>query len=761
MARSKATANTNRASNRRSTSRQQTSRATDSIILDDNQTVPSNSVASLQSEVSLNNDAISLARKQQQKAEARRDEEQRALTNKHATERKREADRLDSLYETQKELEARLSQVLQSSTSSQSNARPQPNARSQSTAGPQKNVSKAKNSTKRTKLGSGLTATTSGSTTGTQIATPDVSHTSSPLRQSWSSFELEETTPNRQTKTVVKANGRPDNSGKVENRTDGIDGHPFSRRPGPLTLAEARSLSTAELLKAFGAHTGNGRPLKPVEPVENRAPDVSASKDASTVKVKTEAPESDDGFEIIKSQPVGNRRAQNASRSSPVKLKTEQHESDGSFDIIQLSDDDETPSALQNSSESTTLSRTTSGTSRLSSSNDLQFTGPARNAKRERVDDDEVPVAPSPKRTQRETRGTTAANGRRVKMEDGELVCWPVRMPPYISQLTDFSLKQQFPTTNYKFSREFLTKWIGGNAYETMPTVGQKRRSDQIYDVKEYGCWSPIWNPHIPPRRGVHGASLSIDVWDGKTERMHRKQRVTLQDGTEAQNANLQNPVQTFCKRRELEYEYVGLYSQGRHFERLTNEEYETEVPEKTRVEWAKNVIVKEWGAKVLIDGGICKSRAEAQGMTVAQIRELMDRPDDHPGPKLRFYWRYLEFHEYDGNFYDTLAAKGREVGFTTKANNGPWQFGHPTRFEVEEAEAENETMAMEAENETMTTEVENTTMPTEAAEVPGSQSTTNPAPNNERPSVTDPETDLPIFKMEEDEDTDALYGPD
>ncbi len=222
--------------------------------------------------------------------------------------------------------------------------------------------------------------------------------------------------------------------------------------------------------------------------------------------------------------------------------------------------------------------------------------------------------ASSPAPVQRRPRGrraralttATSAGDRAIKTEDGELLCWPARMPPYIVQLPDLSLKQLFPPTNDKFSRAFLSRWLGGSPQETHVHVGRDKRCTQLYDVADYDCWAPDWNPHIPPRRGVHGACLSVDVWrQGQPQlRRRRRQQIAAQnpeadngvdggdgahngsdgggdDGDDdgygdggvgggggdveydgdgdgeaaAQRRYLQEPRHTFCKRRPCEYE--------------------------------------------------------------------------------------------------------------------------------------------------------------------------------------------------------------
>ncbi|KAI9888102.1 MAG: hypothetical protein M1823_000037 [Watsoniomyces obsoletus] len=282
---------------------------------------------------------------------------------------------------------------------------------------------------------------------------------------------------------------------------------------------------------------------------------------------------------------------------------------------------------------------------------------------------------------------------RRIKIENDELVTWPARMPPYINQLPDISLKQEFPGTNYKFSRDFLTTWIGGNPNITHVIIGTAKRQNQLYPIEEYDCWSPIWNPHIPPRRGVNGAALSVDTWDGDPIRQLRRDRGRLADGSHANEEDLLQPRHTFCKRRELEYDYVGMYSQGRHIERLTPEEHRTQIPEKTRKNWISNLLVKAWGKELLVAAGIANSKEEVDNLVPEDLEVYFSRPDDDPGQKLRFFWRYMQFVSFDHDFYETLAAKGREIGWTTKPSNPEHcLFGHETSLERAERVASGST---------------------------------------------------------------------
>ena len=67
-------------------------------------------------------------------------------------------------------------------------------------------------------------------------------------------------------------------------------------------------------------------------------------------------------------------------------------------------------------------------------------------------------------------------------------------------------------------------------------------------------------------------------------------------------------------------------------------------------------------------------------------LRSSQNSPTIIPGRNFRFFWRYLEFVDYDVNFYNALAAKGDEIGWTTKPNNHGFPWGHLTSLEAAEA---------------------------------------------------------------------------
>ena len=152
--------------------------------------------------------------------------------------------------------------------------------------------------------------------------------------------------------------------------------------------------------------------------------------------------------------------------------------------------------------------------------------------KREGSSDGQSDRQPQAETSPSEVSRSASTQRPRVKTESGELVCWPVRMPPYIQQLLDRSPAIEFPATNYKFSRDFLTKYIGGNPNSTRCKIGPDRRQNQIYDIADYHCWSPDWNLHVPPRRGVTAPLL---VWligmvppCDSTPNYRRQQRISI-----------------------------------------------------------------------------------------------------------------------------------------------------------------------------------------------------------------------------------------
>ena len=475
-------------------------------------------VEGLKGEILLADQSIELVRKRHARGRARRREAELLLANKHAAEERLESQELKVVLEQKIRAQTRLAQV---STSSLPAALEEDGAH---TRVPTRRVRiKAEHSGALTDE-----AYSQSGSSGDLIMTPTSSQTSTPHHQRYRSTDVD-MTGTYSTGLGVQSNGRShvivNRKGQAGNGTE---------------LSLSRSLddclaqnATDKLLSLLRAVR---QPKARVATPDGVSQLAAASGNSSGARVKMERRESDE-IVVVKTKRKRQASARQTSAMSPDRCAWQGNH---------LLDEDNEPLVTWNPYES-----------RLNGS---QTTGQMRAVKRDLEDDDQSVSSSSAKRTQRRSPSSLVPSRRRIKTEDGELICWPVRMPPYIRQLTDMSLKQQFPETNFKFSRDFLTKYLGGNSYTTQSKIGVKRRESQIYDIKEYHCWSPVWNPHIPPRRGVHGASLSVDYWDGVSDRLHRRERVILEDGSEEHNNDLQVPHQTFCKRRELEYELALLH---------------------------------------------------------------------------------------------------------------------------------------------------------------------------------------------------------
>ncbi|KAH0553370.1 hypothetical protein GP486_006560 [Trichoglossum hirsutum] len=138
---------------------------------------------------------------------------------------------------------------------------------------------------------------------------------------------------------------------------------------------------------------------------------------------------------------------------------------------------------------------------------------------------------------------TTAVSriGRKRKLTKEEFDAVPrIPMPEFILSLNnDYHTKLPLPETSVKFSRRFLTMFLGGNEQETYVNISNKRlQEEQVYPITRYYCFCPMYNPQVPPTAGRHGAGLTIGGYDTKP---------ILRD--------LQQQVSYFIKRRSTEWE--------------------------------------------------------------------------------------------------------------------------------------------------------------------------------------------------------------
>ncbi|KAI9720190.1 MAG: hypothetical protein M1812_003008 [Candelaria pacifica] len=263
---------------------------------------------------------------------------------------------------------------------------------------------------------------------------------------------------------------------------------------------------------------------------------------------------------------------------------------------------------------------------------------------------------------------------------DGDI---PIQMPSYINSLNqNYHLKLPLPEKSVRFSREFLSTYIGGSQLSPHVYISPNKKTTQIYPIDRYDAFSNAWNPHAPPNAGSHGATLQIGTLDRKPE-AGRKGRVSkskegLHHPNNRKDVGLQEAVHTFVKRGPNEWEYCGKYSQGRDYELLTVEDYHTYISKDTKVHWAKSIVKKAWGWDFLVAVGFETDHHGLWNVRAEDILELFEKPDDALGLKLRFYWQYLECVDYDENLYNALYNQGMKVGYTTKPGGG---FGKNAAF--------------------------------------------------------------------------------
>ncbi|KAI9774568.1 MAG: hypothetical protein M1840_002817 [Geoglossum simile] len=248
------------------------------------------------------------------------------------------------------------------------------------------------------------------------------------------------------------------------------------------------------------------------------------------------------------------------------------------------------------------------------------------------------------------------ADGRKRRLTKQEYAVPRIQMPEYILGLnSNYHKKLPLPETSVKFSRRFLTKFLGGGELGTYVNISQKRLQEgQVYPISNYSCFCPSYNPQVPPSAGRHGAGLSIGSSNKKPS---------------VDSIRLQQRVSYFVKRRRTEWEYCGEYIQGRHFEKLRPDELKIHVKDETLKYWAKKIVTREWGTRALIKYGAARDESHAKTFTAEKVKRLFNKPDDAPGAKLRFYWQYMECCDYNLDLYEALSKKGLEIGWTTRSD--------------------------------------------------------------------------------------------
>lgn len=73
-------------------------------------------------------------------------------------------------------------------------------------------------------------------------------------------------------------------------------------------------------------------------------------------------------------------------------------------------------------------------------------------------------------------------------------------------------------------------------------------------------------------------------------------------------------------------FRYCGEYIQGRHFEKLSPDELEIHVKDKTLQYWAEKIVTREWGTRALVRYGAARNESHAKTFTAEQVKDLFNK---------------------------------------------------------------------------------------------------------------------------------------
>lgn len=165
----------------------------------------------------------------------------------------------------------------------------------------------------------------------------------------------------------------------------------------------------------------------------------------------------------------------------------------------------------------------------------------------------------------------------------------------------------KFPTT--KFSRRFLSKYLGGCEQSQECVISEAKKMKQIYSLGVYYCERAEWSPDLPTKPGAHGVVYGTKRTSG------------------AVDFNYSNyPV--FCRRRVNEWEYCGEYQITRRA--FVPGEWSRVAPIAQK-SWSEGFAGKrgKWGIVHMIKLGII---VPGQNVTPQDVLEFIDKVCPHSG---------------------------------------------------------------------------------------------------------------------------------
>lgn len=177
--------------------------------------------------------------------------------------------------------------------------------------------------------------------------------------------------------------------------------------------------------------------------------------------------------------------------------------------------------------------------------------------------------------------------------------------PPILDNLP------KFPTT--KFSRRFLSTFIGGCEQVQECVVSESKKRDQIYKIGVYYCERTEWAPDLPGKAGAHGVVYG-----------------TKRDDSLVDYNYSSYPV--FCRRKANEWEYCGEYQITRRG--FVPGEWSRVAPV-AKKSWSEGFAGKrgKWGVAYMIRNGII---TPGQKVTAQEVLEFIEQVC--PRPLLRFF---------------------------------------------------------------------------------------------------------------------------
>ncbi|KAI8591186.1 hypothetical protein BDZ88DRAFT_450335 [Geranomyces variabilis] len=151
-------------------------------------------------------------------------------------------------------------------------------------------------------------------------------------------------------------------------------------------------------------------------------------------------------------------------------------------------------------------------------------------------------------------------------------------------------------TPHLRFKRRLITACLGGSEECTFPRIGAKRYQITQLDGGqrvEYATLMPDWNPDLPTAPGRHGSCMASP---------------TLREARE------------LFARRPNGWEYLGTYNISKF--RVLRKEGIATLSEVVKNNFARGMIMREWGQKVLKSAGFEDFPKGAEGIARAG-REL------------------------------------------------------------------------------------------------------------------------------------------